>query len=98
MPSTIQQIHREYGPRGLTVLAINIEESRATVARWVAEKKITFTVLLDPKGAANRAYQVTGTPTVFVVGRDGRLVGKAFSTKDWTGPVGRALLRALLAG
>jgi peroxiredoxin len=98
LPSTIQQIHREYGPRGLTVLAINIEESRATVARWAAEKKVTFAVLLDPKGVANRAYQVTGTPTVFVVGKDGRLVGKALSTKDWTGPVGRALLQALLAG
>ena len=58
MPSTIQQIHREYGPRGLTVLAVNIEEDRATVARWVAEKKITFTVLLDPKGAANRGIRI----------------------------------------
>jgi cytochrome c biogenesis protein CcmG/thiol:disulfide interchange protein DsbE len=97
LPSTIQQVHGEYGPRGLTVLAINIEEDGATVARWVAQKKVTFTILLDPTGAANRAWHVTGTPTVFVVGRDGTLVGKAFSTKAWTGPVGRALLRALLA-
>lgn len=98
MPSTIQQIHREYGPRGLAVLAINLAEDRATVARWVAEKKVTFTVLLDPRGVARRAYRVTSTPTVFVVGRDGSLVGKAFGTKDWAGPVGRALLQALLAG
>jgi len=98
LPSTIQQVHREYGPRGLTVLAINMEEDRATVARWVAEKKVTLTVLLDPTGATNRAYRVTGTPTVFVVGKDGRLVGKALSTKDWTGPAGRALLQTLLAG
>jgi len=98
LPSTIQQVDREYGPRGLTVLAINMEEDRATVARWVAEKKVTLTVLLDPTGATNRAYRVTGTPTVFVVGRDGTLVGKAFSTKEWMGPVGRALLQALLTG
>ena len=98
MPSTIQQVHREYGPRGLTVLAINMEEDRATVARWVAEKKVTLTVLLDPTDATNRAYRVTGTPTVFVVGRDGTLVGKASGTKDWMGPVGRALLQALFTG
>jgi hypothetical protein len=35
LPSTIEQVHREYGPRGLAVLAVNIEESRDVVAAWV---------------------------------------------------------------
>ncbi len=39
------------------MLAINMEEDRATVARWVAEKKVTLAVLLDPTGATNRAYR-----------------------------------------
>ncbi len=93
----MEQVKREYGPRGLTILAVNMEETRATVAAWVARHKVTSTVLLDPTGVVNRAYRVTGTPTAFVIGRDGRLVGKAFSAKDWTGPTGRALLQALLA-
>jgi hypothetical protein len=45
----------------------------------------------------SRAYQITGTPTVFLVGRDGRLVAKAPGTKLWASPQGRELLRALLA-
>ncbi|PYN63270.1 MAG: hypothetical protein DMD92_00990, partial [Candidatus Rokuibacteriota bacterium] len=64
---------------------------------WARAKTVTSTLLLDPTGSVNRAYRVTGTPTVFVVGRDGRLVAKAVSTMPWTGPEGRAFLQALVA-
>jgi hypothetical protein len=58
---------------------------------------VTSRVLLDPDGAARRAYGVTGTPTVVLVGRDGRLVGRAVGPRDWMGDQGRALVEALLA-
>ena len=93
----MEQVKRAFGPDGLAVLAINIEEDRETVARFAREKNVTSTILLDPTGRVNRAYRVTGTPTVFVVGRDGRLVAKALSIKEWTGPTGRAFLQALVA-
>src|SRR2546425_293690 len=65
-----------------------MEEDRATVARWVAAKKVTLAVLLDPTGATNRAYRVTGTPTVFVVARDGTLVGGGFiNDQELVGPL-----------
>ena len=53
-------------------------------------------VVLDQPGAHTRAWGVTATPTSFLVGRDGKLVGKAFGTKAWMGERGRALLTALL--
>ena len=96
MPSVIEQIHQEYKDRGLSVVALDLQESRDKVARWVKEKRTSFTVLLDPTGSVSRAYDVTATPTVFVIGRDGTMVAKALGTKDWTGPRGRAFLEALL--
>ncbi|OGL15647.1 MAG: hypothetical protein A3F92_02525 [Candidatus Rokubacteria bacterium RIFCSPLOWO2_12_FULL_71_22] len=97
MPSTIERVHREFGPRGLTVLAVNLGEDRAEVSAWVRRRGVTSTVLLDERGDAARAYQVAFTPTVFLVSRDGRLVAKGTGTKAWTGPAGRALLEALIA-
>ncbi len=35
---------------------------------------------------------MTVTPTVFLVGRDGRLLGKARGTRPWTSDRGRAVL------
>jgi hypothetical protein len=98
LPSTIERLHGTYGARGLSVLAINLGEDRARVARWVKEQRVTARVLLDPDGAARRLHRVTGTPTVVLIGRDGRLVGRAVGTRDWSGDKGRALFDALLGG
>ena len=94
MPSDIEQIQRRYGDR-LAVVAINIQESRETVAKWVSDKQLSFTILLDPTGATTAEYEVTATPTVFVFSREGKLVGKALGNKPWTSERGHALLGRL---
>ena len=96
MPSSIEQVHQEYGERGLTIVAIDIREPPGTVAAWVDQHLTSFPVLLDADGRVARQYAVTATPTVFLVSRDGRLLGKALGPKPWTSERGRALLGALL--
>ncbi len=73
-----------------------MQENRDKVARWVKDKNVSFPVVLDRTGSVTRAYEVTATPTVYIVGRDGKMVAKAVGTRDWTGPRGRAFLEALL--
>jgi peroxiredoxin len=97
LPSTIEQLHREYRPRGLAVLAVNMEEPPEAVAAWVRSRRLTMDVLLDPSGAAARAWAITATPATFLVGRDGRLVAKGLGTRPWMERDGRALIEALLA-
>jgi len=94
LPSDIEQIQRRYGDR-LAVVAISIQESRDTVATWAKDKRLSFTILLDPAGAVTREYEVTATPTVFVLSREGKLVGKALGNKAWTSERGHALLGRL---
>jgi hypothetical protein len=43
-----------------------------------------------------RAYRVTGTPTMVLLGRDGQWVGRGVGTRDWDGE-GRPVLTTLLA-
>ena len=98
MPSTIEQLNREYRSRGLVVYAVNIEETRTAVARWVDKHKATVPVLLDPDGEVSAVYRITATPTAFLIGRDGKFVAKAIGSKAWTSEHGRALLERLLTG
>jgi peroxiredoxin len=79
------------------VLAVNIAESAEKVRAWATERKLTMPVVLDPPGEISRAYNVTSTPMVYIIGRDGKLVGKALGTKPWMDEKGRALLEALLS-
>ncbi len=97
MPSAIEQIHREYGPRGLVVLAVNMEEPRDKVSAYTHDRGMTMEVLLDTNGAVNNAWGVAYTPMVFVVGRDGRLIARAVGNRAWAAPEGRAFLDALVA-
>jgi cytochrome c biogenesis protein CcmG, thiol:disulfide interchange protein DsbE len=78
------------------VLAIDIQETHDVVARWAKDKRLSFTILLDPSGAVTRDYEVTATPTTFVVSREGKLVGKALGNKPWTSERGHALLARLI--
>jgi len=96
MPSTMETIHRELRDQGLTILAINLGESRAVVAPWIEQRHITFPVLLDESGAVAGAYRVRGTPTVVLVDRQGRLLGRTVGSREWD-TEGRPLLAALLA-
>jgi hypothetical protein len=79
----------------VSVVAIDIQEGRDTVARWAGNAGVSFPILLDLDGAVSREYEVTATPTVFVLSRDGKLVGKALGTKRWTSEPGHALLTRL---
>ena len=89
-------MHREFHDRGLAVVAVDIQEPREKVRTWVRDQKLSFTVVLDPDGQVTQAYDVTATPTVFLIDRQGRLRGKALGTKPWTSSTGRALLTALM--
>jgi hypothetical protein len=91
----METLHRELGPQGLTMWAINIAEPPDLVAQWVARRGLTMPVLLDTDGAVTRAYRVTGTPTVVLVGRDGQWIGRGVGPRDWA-TEGRPLLAALL--
>ncbi len=90
-------MHRELSGRSLSVLAVNIQESPSTVAAWVREKKVTIPVVLDADGEVTRQYGVIATPTVFLIDREGRLVGRVVGPRDWSSPAGRALLASLLS-
>ena len=79
------------------MLAINLSENRDLIAAWVKSRGVTSTVLLDANRTTERSYQIAYTPTVFLVDRRGKLVGKAIGERDWAGEQGQALLRLLLA-
>jgi peroxiredoxin len=97
LPSTIERVHREFKGQGLVVLAIDMQESPERVGAWVKSNKVTVPVLLDRDGAVSKAYRITATPAVFLVGRDGRLVASARGQRPWDGEHGRALFKMLLA-
>lgn len=94
----MDDLYKELERGGLTVLLVNIAESRATVAQATSSRRYAAPVLLDPDGKTTESFRVTGTPAVFIIGRDGMILGSAVGPRLWAEPAGRALLEALLSG
>lgn len=66
MPA-IQAAYDKYKDEGFVVLAIDSKESNKTVASYVADRSLTFTVAIDATDAIFRKYRGSGWPhSVFV--------------------------------
>jgi len=93
----VQKLHRDFKGKGLEVLLIDFREDPDLVRRTVKERGYTAPVLLDESGdVTGKLYGVWGPPTVYLVDRQGRLVGRATGPRPWDSPAGRRFLEALL--
>jgi peroxiredoxin len=99
MPS-IEKLYREFGPRGLAVVAISVDDPGAEerIRDYAKELGLTFEILHDPRQVTTRNYQITGYPETFVIARDGTIRKKLIGASDWSSEANRALVRELLGG
>ena len=73
---TIQRAYDTYKGRGLTVLAVNLNEQAPAVQTYIGNLKLNFPVLLDPGDSISTLYRVRGYPTSFFVDRNGTVAAE----------------------
>jgi len=69
----LDSLYREYQPRGLEVLAVNLDERRRDAERFLGDHPHRLTVLFDPKGASPVAFGVKGMPSSFLIDKAGNI-------------------------
>ena len=101
MPS-IESLHRDYGPKGLKIIAISVDDpgTETQIKDFIKQYGITFEVLHDTggqEGKVSRDYQTSGYPETMIIGRDGIIRKKLLGAHNWNSPENRALIERLLA-
>ncbi|HEY1951777.1 MAG TPA: TlpA disulfide reductase family protein [Gemmatimonadaceae bacterium] len=98
MPS-IEALHKEYGPKGLRILAVSIDDpgTDSAIRAFAKQYGLTFEILHDPQGKIVDMYDISGYPETFIVGKDGVIRKKLMQATDWNAPDERALVDRLLA-
>ena len=66
------------------------------VRTFVRGAGLTFEVLYAPDGDIEQAYQSTGVPETYVIGKDGVILKRMAGSHDWNSPENRALFTQLL--
>jgi len=83
MPS-FETLYRRYRSKGLTLLAISLDkESSSKVQEFVDKYKLTFPVLLDTEGVAEKLYPSFTIPFTYVIDKQGRVAARVDGAKDW---------------
>jgi len=97
MPA-LQRLWNEYSDDGLVVLAVAADRGKPDpVTAFMESGDFRFPVLLDTNGEVRSQYEVQALPTTYLIGADGRFIGRMIGPRDWNSDGYRQLIRTLLA-
>ena len=76
----LDALYRRFKDEGLVILAIS-DEDASTVKTFLADRGITYPILLDPGRKVNELLEVEGIPKSFVYDRAGKLVAESIDMR-----------------
>jgi peroxiredoxin len=76
----LQALYLRFKDQGLIILAIS-DEDAGKVKPFIADRKVTYPVLLDPDRKVNDLFQIEGIPKTFVYDRSGKLVAQSIDMR-----------------
>jgi len=76
----LDALYKKFKDQGLVILAISDEEA-TKVTPFIAERKISYPILLDPGRKVNELFELHGIPKSFVYDRDGKLVAQSIDMR-----------------
>ena len=70
----MNDMHTKYAPRGLEIVAINVDARMADAQRFLAAVPAKFTVAFDAKGQTPKQFDVKAMPTSYLLDSDGKVL------------------------
>lgn len=80
----LKVMQEQYAPKGLVIVAINVDKDRADAMHFVTHFSPNFLVGYDPSGKTAEAFHVEGMPSSFLISPTGTILYShvGFETKD----------------
>jgi hypothetical protein len=72
----VQALHERFKDKGVVVFGVNTWEEEGDPVAFMKGKDLTYGLLLKGDEVA-AAYKVTGIPTFYVIGKDGKILHTA---------------------
>ncbi|HSQ22898.1 MAG TPA: TlpA disulfide reductase family protein [Pyrinomonadaceae bacterium] len=73
-------LYQRFQEKGFVILAIS-DEGPDKVKPFLAERKVTYPILLDPGRKVNDLFRINGIPKSFVYDRNGKLVAQSIDMR-----------------
>ncbi len=95
MPS-MQTLYEKLEDEDFEIVAVDLQESRRTVADFIEERGFTFPVVIDSSGRTGSEYGARSIPTSYLIDRDGNAIGFLVGSRMWDGEDVEQVFRSLL--
>ena len=95
---SMEKLYTKLKKRGLVLVAVDLSESPEVVKKFVSANRMTYPVLLDSSGDVGALYGTKTIPSTYIIGRDGRILGRTIGGRAWDNPETVSLFESLLAG
>jgi len=66
-----QEIYEKYKSRGLEIAAVSVDDEKGNVSAFAAASGVTFPVGWDEGRKIESQFQLSGVPTLYIIGKDG---------------------------
>jgi thiol-disulfide isomerase/thioredoxin len=92
-------LQAKLGPKGLKVVAVNVDAKRADADKFLTHTPAQFTVAYDPQGDSAKKLAIKTMPTSMLVNPDGKIlfVHSGFRTEEME-PLETKIAAAMLSG
>jgi len=74
----LTEFHKQYGPQGVEVIGIAMDDDTGKVAEFVKEVGATYTILLGTEAVGDAYGGVQFLPATFYIDRQGKVVDRVF--------------------
>lgn len=72
----MEALYQQTKDSDLVILAVNLDEDKDTVQKFISSNKYNFPVLLDTENIVASKYQIVSIPTSFFIDKEGNIVDK----------------------
>lgn len=85
MGPTIRRLYEEYSGRGVVFVTVagSSGSNPSATASFLRRHEVTWTAVYDEQMSVFRLFGVSGTPTYFVIDREGRIVRKLIGEQPY---------------
>ena len=96
----LQKLYDQFKDKDFVIVVVFTDRGGAkAVVPFMKESGYTFSIssgLLDPTGEVSYMYRITGTPTSFILDREGKIIGWGIGYREWSSKEARDLVEKLL--
>ena len=78
----MNKIKEKYKEKGFEIIAVNLDKNKASADAFLKGMEVQFILAFDQNGDSAAEYQLSGMPSSYLIGRDGKVYASHIGFRD----------------